>query len=117
MELSRTNTGFGLVEVVACLANNVKDDKLVTKAAWTHESACLRLSDVIFSDSGDGLSSRSGDEQTVMDLERESAIRRIVFKLEWRVKNCSTVGCGLSSFAEELNSEYVLSQKKKLFKN
>lgn len=73
----------------------------------------MRFSDVIFSSSSDGLSSGSGDESTVIVLDRESAIVRALFKLAWRVKNCSTAGCGLSSLAEEVSSEYMLQKGRK----
>ncbi|KAJ0494425.1 hypothetical protein HanIR_Chr12g0597341 [Helianthus annuus] len=35
-------------------------------------------------------------------------MRRALFKLACKAKNCSTEGCGLSSFAEERSSEYML---------
>ena len=99
--------GFELV----CLLNTQKDDKLVPNAAWTQEAACLRLSDVTLSASSVGFSSRSGDEPVEMVFDRESAIRRALFKLACTVKNCSTAGCGLSSLAEERSSEYVLPEE------
>lgn len=82
-----------------------KDDRLVVKAACTHDAACLHLSDVTLSASSDRFSSQSGDEVVILVLDKESATVRELLKLEWRVKNFSTAGCGFSSLAEVVSSE------------
>lgn len=94
------------------LVYTVKDDKLVANAALTQEADSFRPSDVTFNASSDGFSSLS-EESRERVLDKESATRCALFKLECRDKNCSTAGCGLSSLAVKLNSEYVLQVEDK----
>lgn len=86
----------------------------MASAALIHEVARLRLSDETLRASSEmegslllaDWSDEVSDGRKV--LRRESATRPARLRVEWRVRNCSTAGWGLSSFAVELSSAYIL---------
>lgn len=77
------------------------------RAEFTHDIARRWLSDVrravsfgmaVVLDCSDEL------QRQVDAAMNDSETRAALTRLEWRLRNCSTTGCGLSSFAVEDNS-------------
>lgn len=69
----------------------------VERAAWTQKAARCRWSEVTrMVSSGIGSGGTVESEELAswveLDLERESATRLARVKVEWRERNCSTVG-------------------------
>ena len=98
----------------------MKGDRSVARAALTQEVASWRRSaltwrcfweSVSWSTALVSVGTSSGEPREVeKDLRRELETREEVVREAWKERNCSTVGWGSSSLADELNSAYMLQR-------
>lgn len=87
----------------------MKGERSVARAAWTQEVARRRLSAEILTDSsGMGLPAGGWSGEVTAVLARESVTKEAREREAWRARNCSTAGWGLSSFAVDVTSAYML---------
>ena len=104
-----------------------KADRSVARAALTQDVARRRRSAAMAAASSSVAeptvpaslaAEQSGDAADVADLVRVSVITVARESAAWRVRNCSTAGCGFGSSAVELTSAYeLLRQIRSVSKN
>lgn len=91
----------------------------MARAALTHDVARLRRSAATAAASSSVVEAtvptslaadRSGEATEAVGLVRVSVITVARESAAWRVRNCSTAGCGFCSSAVELTSAYELLQ-------